>query len=162
MSSILAAVREAMNAPADDDDLPEPGATGALAPQPKGKTMSTEPKPSAGISQADHDAAVAAAEKRGATVENGRIATALGADGVKGSATRMGAALDMAVKSPGMSGEDIAAFVTAHVADAAAPEASYDEQRLAAVNQAKPQGGDKPKGGSVSWDDFRAKRGGKN
>lgn len=139
MSTMLAAVREAMNAPDDENDLPEPGATGANAPQPKGTTMSTEPKPT-GVSQADHDTAVAAAEKRGASAETSRIAKALGTDGVKGSATRMSAALDMAVKSPGMSGEDIATFVSAHVAEGAAPAASYDEQRLAAAGQSKPDG----------------------
>jgi signal peptide peptidase SppA len=100
----------------------------------------------AGISKAEHDAAVKTAraegEAAGATAATDRLAAALGADGVKGDAARMAAALDLAVKSPGMSGEDVAAFVTANVAGAepaaAASAAGYEAARLAAAGQAQP------------------------
>jgi alanine dehydrogenase len=78
----------------------------------------------------------------------------LGAEGVKGDAKRMSAALDLSTASPDMAAEAIVAFVVANVpaADAStsatAPEAaaapaiaaaaSYEAQRLAAANLAMP------------------------
>ena len=90
----------------------------------------------AGIPQADHDQAVAAArtegEKAGAEAERERLSAVLGAEGVKGDGKRMTAALELAAKSPGMSSEEVAAFVTANVAAAteAKPDASLENRAL--------------------------------
>ncbi len=75
----------------------------------------------AGITQAEYDKAVAAAhsagEAAGAKAATDRFAAIVSADGIKGSATRMSAAIDLAVRSPGMSTEDVAAFISANVAE---------------------------------------------
>lgn len=98
----------------------------------------------AGITQAEHDVAVKAAadtaRAEGSKAATDRLVAALGAEGVKGDASRMAAALDLAVKSPGMSGEDVAAFVTANVAGSGKADASagYEASRLAASGQAQP------------------------
>ncbi|WP_376704692.1 hypothetical protein RQ479_08075 [Mesorhizobium sp. ISC25] len=113
----------------------------------------------AGISQADHDAAVASAETKGhaagVTAENKRLTSALGAEGVKGDGGRMAAALDLATKSPAMSGEDVAAFVVANVAASkpagGADAAAYEQQRLAASGLAQPGNAGKPAGVSAGW-----------
>lgn len=165
MASLLATIRGAV-AGIDDDDQPDEGVTGANAsPSEREKSMSTEPKP-AGISQADHDAAVADARTSGhaagVTAATDRLSAALGAEGVQGDGVRMAAALDLAVKSPGMSGADVAAFVVANVAasKAGADASAYDKSRLDAAGQAQPEGG-KPSGGVKSWSELRAKRTGK-
>lgn len=77
-----------------------------------------------------------------------RIATALTADGIKGNAKRMAAALDIAAKNPAMSSEDIATFVVEHVDgepkaesqaahDARVAAASY-EPRVVGAGLARP------------------------
>ncbi|NMG39816.1 hypothetical protein GRZ55_11230 [Chelativorans sp. ZYF759] len=148
-SSMLAAIREATLADADtvlDED--ETRRAGASSTQEDG-AMSKDDTPAggaknAGISQAEHDAAVAASraegKDEGAREATSRLVTALGAEGVKGDPGRMSAALDLAEKSPGMSGEDVAAFVTANVAAAAGqkPAADYETKRLAAAGLAQP------------------------
>lgn len=159
MSSMLAAVRGAMSAP-DDDDLPEAGATGANAPQTQESGMSA-PQTPAGVPQADHEAAVSAARAEGRNEANTRLQAALGAEGVRGDAARMSAALDLAMESPEMSGAAIAAFVTKNVAASAGAEATPEahDKRVLGAGQALP-GADKPNAGaSVNWADFRAKRG---
>ncbi|WP_287268420.1 hypothetical protein [Mesorhizobium sp.] len=115
------------------------------------------------ITQADHDAAVTSAETKGhaagVTAENKRLSTALGADGVKGDGGRMAAALDLAGKSPAMSGEDVAAFVVANVA-ASKPTAgatAYEQSRVAAAGLAQPAP-KRAEGGSINWAEFRAKK----
>ncbi len=98
----------------------------------------------AGITQAEHDVAVNAAadtaRAEGSKAATDRLVAALGAEGVKGDASRMAAALDLAVKSPGMSGEDVAAFVTSNVASSGKSDAhaGYEAARLAASGQAQP------------------------
>lgn len=99
----------------------------------------------AGISRTEHDTAVKTArsegEAQGARAATDRLVAALGADGVRGDAARMAAALDLAVKSPGMSGEDVAAFVVANVGatrSEAAQAAGYEAGRLAAAGLAQP------------------------
>ncbi|MGS1093105.1 S49 family peptidase [Aquamicrobium terrae] len=98
----------------------------------------------AGITQAEHDAAVKAAadtaRAEGSKAATDRLVAALGAEGVKGDAGRMAAALDLAVKSPGMSGEDVATFVAANVASSgkADAHADYEAARLAASGQSQP------------------------
>lgn len=120
----------------------------------------------AGIAKTEHDTAVKAASDtaraEGAKAATDRLATALGAEGVKGDAARMAAALDLAVKSPGMSGEDVAAFVTANVAGAKSEDAAasgYEASRLASAGLAQPAA--QPAGavsGTAVWAEFRAKR----
>lgn len=105
----------------------------------------------AGISQADHDAAVAAArsegEKAGASAAVDRFAAILGGEGIRGDAGRMAAALDLAVKSPGMSAEDVTTFVTANVAAAASGEMEADAQ-AALERERQPIGLAQPSGSS--------------
>lgn len=150
-NSMLAAVRAATLAAADELS-PEGENTGADAPHSKETDMSKDAQPAggsnteAGIPKADHDAAVATAEKTGraagAQEATERLSAAIGAEGVKGDAGRMSAALDLAVKSPGMSGADVAAFVIANVAAAkpaaSADAAAYEKTRLAAAGLAQP------------------------
>ena len=147
--SLLAAVHNAVAGAADDGHQPE---TGATAPYTKESSMSDDTKPAggnqAGISKADHDAAVSAARTEGVTAgekaATDRLGAALGADGVKGDAGRMAAALDLAVKSPTMSGADVAGFVVANVA-AAKPGTTgptdYANKRAAAAGVAQPEAG---------------------
>lgn len=146
--SLLAAVHSAV-AGSVDAGLDEPE-TSALALNNGGHMAATTVpaggNPNPGISQADHDAAVSAARAEGITAgakeATDRLSAALGAEGVKGDAVRMAAALDLAVKSPGMSGADVAAFVVDNVAaskPAATPAADYAAQRSAAAGLAQPQ-----------------------
>lgn len=115
--------------------------------------MSDDPnKPAiaSGITQAAHDSAVASARADGATAAYARITAIISAEGVKGNAGRVTAAIDLAVKSPGMSAEDVAAFVTANVAagepTAAAPAAPAASlaNRLAAAGADPLAGADQP------------------
>ena len=123
----------------------------------------TEDNAGAGISKAEHDAAVKAAADQGradgAQAATDRLSAALGADGVKGDAGRMAAALDLAVKSPAMSGEDVAAFVVGNVASAqataAAPAAGYEAGRMAGAGLAAPGGDAPPKSGLSARIDAR-------
>ena len=114
---------------------PAPGRSTSM----KGKTMENTqgaPAADAGISQADHQAAVTAAEQKGATTERTRLATILGSDGVKGDSGRMIAAIDLAVKAPTMSATDVTAFVSANVAAAPAASASAASAVLAKLDKA--------------------------
>lgn len=96
-----------------------------------------------GITRTEHEAAVAAARQAGsadgAAKALARIGAIAGADGVKGNAARLTAALDLAAKSPAMSAEDVVAFVTANVAEAPAatadPAATYEAERTGALAQ---------------------------
>lgn len=76
-----------------------------------------------GIPKADHDAAVKTARAdgraEGEKAGTDRLAAVLGADGIKGNAARMSAALDLAVKAPGMAAADVTAFVVGNVAEVA-------------------------------------------
>ena len=77
-----------------------------------------------------------------------RMNAVLGAEGIKGDAKRMIAALELANASPDMNAEAVVAFVTSNVpatkAEASAPAApaasaqSYEQQRTAAANLAMP------------------------
>lgn len=113
-----------------------------------GLSMSDQPgAPAAdtntGISQANHDQAVAAAREEGhaagAQAATTRLAAALGADGIKGDAARMSAALDLATTSPSMKGEQVAAFVTGNVASSSS-EPSVDQVQTALENDRQPLG----------------------
>ena len=148
--SLLAAVHDALMGPADDVlDEDETGAPALDATQ-EDVQMSKDNQPAggdsktAGISQAEHDAAVNAATEsgkaEGVKAATERLQAALGAEGIKGDAGRMAAALDLAVKSPGMSGADVAAFVVANVAASAAPSSAetYAAGRVAAAGASQP------------------------
>lgn len=96
----------------------------------KGTTMSEQSgAPAAettGISQADHDAAVTSARNAGAVegaqTERARFQAIAG----QCDAANLAAALDLAIKSPDMSAEDVTAFVSAHVKpDAGAKATDY-------------------------------------
>lgn len=107
----------------------------------------TAPAAEAGIPKNEHEAAIANAEASGRTAgaeaERTRMATILGSEGIRGDGARMAAALDLAVKSPAMSAEDVAAFVCANVAAAATPAgdgpSAYEQQRVIAAGLAAPE-----------------------
>ena len=149
--SLLAAVHAAVAGSADDVlNEDETGARALNAT--KDTSMANNSQPAGGdqtgITKADHDAAVSAARAEGVTAgaaaATERLSAALGAEGIKGDAGRMAAALDLAVKSPAMAGTDVAAFVTANVASAPAATATapgkYAADRAAAAGLAQPQG----------------------
>lgn len=87
-------------------------------------------------SQLEHSAEVAAAFLDGGKAATDRLSAALGAEGVRGNAARMAAALNLAIQSPSMSPPDIAAFVVAHIGAPAAVESAadrYSARRAAAA-----------------------------
>lgn len=111
--------------------------------EPKGKPAAVE----AGISQVEHDTAVAQARTEGraagAAEATSRMGEILGAEGIKGDGGRMAAALDLAVKSPDMAVADVTSFVTTNVAAASSSDQSaesYEAERLNASGLAQPQG----------------------
>lgn len=172
--SMLAAVREATLANAADPVREEDTTNDAPASSTQETEMSTEPKPAggaskdAGIAQADHDAAVKAAREEGraegAKGATDRLVAALGAEGIRGSAARMGAALDLAQRSPGMDGAAIAEFIKANVAAENAGASAYEQERAAAAGLAQP-GKPKPQGGEAiasMWDKAVGKINGQN
>lgn len=143
--SMLAAVHAAMQ-PIDDDHSPDGGETGATAPE-TGKEDQMDKdqgkKPSAEqgetVTKAEHDAAVATARSEGAKQATDRLTAILGAEGIKGDASRMGAAIDLATKSPDMPADDVTAFVTGNVAAASAGKPSeYERNRVEGANLATP------------------------
>jgi hypothetical protein len=172
--SLFAAIHNAVVGPVDD--ALDEGETGAAAqiPPTKESTMSKDSPPAGGvlqagtITQAEHEAAVNSARAEGKAEgeksASSRLNAALGADGVKGDAGRMGAALDLAGKSPNMSGEDVAAFVVANVAastvkpPAGASADKYAADRVAAAGLAQPQGGDTGKKATIDTGGIYASR----
>lgn len=156
LAAIRSAVTSAPEAMSSDEDE-----AGAIAPnvsarsgQEQENVMSDDPnKPGAttasGITQAAHDSAVAAARADGAAGAYARITAVVSAEGIKGNPGRVSAAINLAVKSPGMSAEDVVSFVAESVpADApkaAAPATSVNAlanrtaaDPLAVVGQADP------------------------
>ncbi|HEV7436977.1 MAG TPA: S49 family peptidase [Pseudorhizobium sp.] len=120
------------------------------------------------ISQAQHETAVSTArregEAAGAQAATGRLATVLGAEGIKGDGRRMGAALDLAVKSASMSADDVVAFVTGNVA--ATPDvkqtdtsaAEHEDKRMAGSSLAQPSTDKTQKSGLAARIDRHANR----
>lgn len=115
------------------------------------ENSSPEANQDTGISAQAHQSAVETArqegEQAGAEAASQRFAEALGAEGVQGNATRMSAALDLLTKSPQMSAEDVAAFVTENVAaekTTADQVEAYAEERTQAAALAAPNK-DEPK-----------------
>lgn len=124
---------------------------GRSTSQPKRTSMSenSDAPVKAGIPQAEHDAAVAAARTEGHAAgfkaATDRLGTILGAEGISGDAARMAAALDLAVKSPDMKAEDVVAFVTKHAAVGKPdPAAEYEAQRIAGSGAAQPRSKSEP------------------
>lgn len=169
--SMLAAIHNAVVGAADDTLVEGETGAPALSATTKEGAMSKDNQPaggdpnSAGISQATHAAAVTAARAEGkaegekASAE--RFNAALGAEGVKGDAGRMAAALDLAVKSPAMTGTDIAAFVVANVAAATASSDSataYASKRVEAAGLAQPGNGAPAKKATVDTKGIYASR----
>lgn len=114
-----------------------------------------------GISQAEHDAAVAAARAEGHAAgiaeANERMGEILGAEGIKGDGGKMAAAFELATKSPAMGASDVTAFVTANVASASSDAAAYETQRLSAVGLAQPHAS-KKSAGSLNGAEIYARR----
>lgn len=75
------------------------------------------------FTQADADRFRADGRTAGATAERERFVAILGAEGIKAEPGRQAAAIDLACKSPGMSADDVVAFVCANVGAKATPEA---------------------------------------
>lgn len=88
MSSFLAAIRAAV--------IPAPEQEPAARSAPAGGTS--------------------AAYTEGVAAATARFSAILNADDIKGNASRMGVAIDLAARSPDMSAEDVTAFVIANVA----------------------------------------------
>lgn len=88
----------------------------------------------AGLTTADVENARAEARAEGisagASAERERVAAIIGAEGISGEGPRMAAALDLASRAPGMSADEVVAFVTTNVA--AAPKASSADASLSA------------------------------
>lgn len=156
--SFLAAIRNAVVSAPEVVSSYEDEA-GALAPDANARSgheqenvMSDDPnKPGAanasGITQAAHDSAVAAARADGASGAYARITAVVSAESVKGHPGRVSAAINLAVKSPGMSAEDVVSFVAesvpANETQASAPAASL-ANRLAADGIDPLAGADQP------------------
>lgn len=72
------------------------------------------------VDLAAHEQAVTEAQTSGTKAATDRFSAILSAEGVSGDAGRMKAAVDLATKSPGMSADEVVAFVTANVPEAKA------------------------------------------
>ncbi len=124
--SFLSAIRSAVASgpetmsSEEDDTRADALDANALSGQTQESSMSDDPnKPGAqtasGISQADHEAAVASARTEGEQAATARFMAIINAEGVKGNAGRISAAVELANDAPGMSAEKVVAHVTAHV-----------------------------------------------
>jgi hypothetical protein len=157
--SVLAAIRASlMPGDADpilDEDKPDAGASipeagptranqeDADMSEPSNTPAGAASQPAAGSGNDDAiKAAGLAGEEKGARAANDRLVTILGADGIKGDGKRMGAALDLAVGSPGMSAEQVTTFVKDNVSANSSSNASaaveHDRRRQAAMPHAQP------------------------
>lgn len=174
-SSLFAAIRDAVrpgalnHVPDLVEDEPDANASIPQTPHPEvnstGDTMSGS-QTLAGVAQAA--AAAVASLPAGSGGQDGaqaaidRLMTIFNAEGIKGDAGRMGAAIDLAASAPGMTVDAVVSFVATHVpaagtnssapvndppppvpapAATTAPAASYEQQRLNAAALAQPGGG---------------------
>jgi hypothetical protein len=131
----------------------------------KNENSSPEANETSGITQAQFDAAVADAKQQGHSegtdAASKRYNEALNAEGVKGNPKRMAAALDLLGTSAEMSGEAVAVFVTANVAEASSKDIgddAYDELRSDASDLTKPEAGEPEKKGLSAHVDKRIER----
>ncbi|MER9355546.1 S49 family peptidase [Mesorhizobium sp. M0514] len=149
-------------------------ASGRSTSQPRRTSMSENngapaANEDAGIPKATHDAAVKQARtegkaegvaegtKAGAEAERTRLAAIISAEGIKGNAARLTAALELATESPEMAADKVAAFAVKNVAEGASAAladraAQPDSLARAGTQQQAPK--------ANSWGDFRAKRAG--
>lgn len=147
LSSVLAAVRPGSIPVADLAVTPAPAVT-ATGGEEAGSILSLGADPA--LEAAGAAVAVAAnlpaAKPVGADAAYAvgyhaaceRFAAVLGADGIAGNAKRMGAALELAIGSPGMAADAVVSFVSANVAELSAPStsaptASYEQRRVNAA-----------------------------
>lgn len=152
--SMLTSVRAAFSGGATDQD-PETGERGdeknpSLNSHDRSETMSeNEGAPAAkelsGTTQETNPTAIESARAEGvaegASAANQRMSDIMAADGIKGNGKRMAAALDLAIKSPDMSAQDVSGFVTGNVADDSTNVADYEAGRQGTTTTlAKPQG----------------------
>ncbi len=156
MSKLLSVIRAAV-LPGPLPDSLEEGEPDALAsivetprldeaPTPGGDMSAIQTAPGAAAAATGALAAVAAAAQGGGAdgykAATDRISAVLSADGIKGDAARMTAALDLAVASPDMAADAVVAFVTANVAAARPAAASdadaYAQRRIEAAPLARP------------------------
>lgn len=139
-------------------DLTRASSRTTVKPRRSAMDNNENPTVTASVSQAQHDSAVNAAHTKGteegAQAERDRFAAIVSAEGVKGSPSRMAAAIDLAIKSPGMSAENVVSFVSANVAEAAAPTVGV----AALANRIAAAGGADALGGAV---DQSAAKGGR-
>lgn len=155
--SILSVIRAAVQPGANIHSVltDEPGADASIpeAVEIKETAMSVQPAPgaatSAGIPEADHVAAVAKAtadgKALGATEERTRFAAIANADGVKGDGKRISAAIDLAIKSPGMAAADVVSFVAGNIDGTPSTTAeTYEQGRLAAAGLTASSSAPKP------------------
>jgi hypothetical protein len=182
MTSLISAIRAAVRPGAIPDSLDEnePGALASTTELPLPEAQTTggdmsniQTAPGVAAAAAGTLAAVAAAASGGADgfkTAMDRMNAVLSADGIKGDAKRMSAALELANASSGMDAEAVIAFVTANVpatkAEASAPAApaasaqTYEQQRTAAANLAMPSGtASATETVGASWKDAIAKAG---
>lgn len=154
MSKLLTAIRAAVLPGAIPDSLEpgEPDATASILEAPQlgaittgGDMSATQTAPGAATAAAVGTLAAVAAAAQGGGADGfkaamDRMEAVLSADGIKGDAGRMSAALDLAKASPDMAADAVVAFVAANVpaAQASAGGESYEKQRLAAAPLASP------------------------
>ena len=165
MSSLISVIRAAVR-PGQLPDSIEEGEADATASipatplpeaiKPGGDMSANQTAPGAAAAVAGTLAAVAAAAQGGDAdgykAATDRMNAVLSADGIKGDAQRMSAALELASASPAMAADAVVAFVTANVPAAKLAAAdngqNYEQRRLAAASLAQPSaslGNDKPK-----------------
>ena len=169
-SSLFAAIRDAVrpgaltHVPDLVEDEPDANASIPQTPHPEANSTGDAMSGSQTLAGAAQAAAAAVASlpagsggQDGAQGNADRLMTIFNADGIKGDAGRMGAAIELAAKAPTMSADDVVAFVATHVAasaaastsapapsnqsGSAAPVASYEQQRLSAAALAQPGNG---------------------
>lgn len=168
-SSLFAAIRDAVrpgaltHVPDLVEDEPDANASIPQTPHPEANSTGDAMSGSQTLAGAAQAAAAAVASlpagsggQDGAQAATDRLMTIFNAEGIKGDAGRMGAAIDLAAKAPAMSADDVVAFVATHVAastsagasaaappqqpSSPAPVASYEQQRLSAAALAQPGG----------------------
>lgn len=179
MTSLIAAIRAAVRPGTVPHTLVfdegDPDATASIPEAPPAEATTTGANMSDSQTGASAASAVAQLATAAAAAASGgsdgfkaatdRMTAILGAEGVKGDAKRMSAALDLSTASPDMSADAVVSFVVANVPaaeastvaakpeDSASPASAasaYEAQRLAAANLAMPgASGAGPKAGAA-------------
>ncbi|MER9937426.1 S49 family peptidase [Mesorhizobium sp. M0088] len=146
-------------------------ASGRSTSQPRRTSMSENngapaANEDAGIPKATHDAAVKQARtegkaegvaegtKAGAEAERTRLSAIISADGIKGNAGRLSAALELATESPEMAAEKVVAFAAKNIAEQG-PSASLADRSKQPDSLAR--SGNQPAAKEDIWADVTAK-----